>query len=181
MNDRPCNPDTQEHRDGLALVELIFGAGGVITLTQDELAARLGLWSELGRGMRSTDIRRFHRARNHVRDRTDSGLPCCGFVLHYRKDGPRSVLALVDPSGDLGDHADAAIGSLLGWATRERQHHAENARQVETFQALAAHAHARGDQYGQRICITASVELERYGTVSPATMAELVTWAQSLA
>jgi hypothetical protein len=178
---RLCKPATQEHTDGVALIELLLDAGGKVEATQDELAAKLGMLRLLGGGFRATDLSRFHRARNHVRDCVDSaGQPCCGFGLHYRKAGRVSVLALIDPSGDLGEHADAAIASILGWITRERQHHSENTRMTESFQLLASHALARGDLNGQRLCITASIEIEQHGTVQPATMALLRAWAGSL-
>ncbi len=46
--------------------------------------------------------------------------------------------------------------------------------------ALVEYLMARGDKVGYRLCARASVELERDGTVSPATMAEAAVWLTAM-
>jgi hypothetical protein len=176
-----CPGTSREHRDAVKIVELLLDSNGAVEATQEQIADRLNFYQDIGRGMRRVNIRRYHRARNHVRDRVDeNGRPCCGFTVHYRKSGRTSWLALIDPSGDLGEHATAALGTVRGWVSRERQHHTENTRMIETLSLLADHALARSDMDGCRLCTRASLEIEQHGTVSPPTMAQLHVWAEGL-
>jgi hypothetical protein len=179
--DRICDAATREHADAQALVTYLIGLDGTVEATQESIAGQLGFWRELGRGIRTIEMSRFHRARNHVRDRIDSeGHPCCAYTLHYRRSGSTSTLSLVDPTGELFDHARAAIGTIRGWVSRERQHHTENTRMVETCELLADHCLARDDRKGYRLLQRVEIEIERDGTVTPNTMAELDTWLEQI-
>lgn len=169
-----CDPNAQVHRDALALVEFLLDYEGSVTDTQDAIARKLGMVVDNG-GMLSLDRGRFHRARQHVHDRCDAGgRPCCGFRLHYRKSGRGgSTMALVDPSGDLGSATKAAMASIAGFTSRKRQHDTEDRRMLETFRSVADSALAQGDLEGARVMLTASIDIERQGAVTPQTMAEL--------
>lgn len=145
------------HDDALALVEYLMARGGKVAKTNEAIAIELGMLKKLGGG-------NLH-----------------GYRLHYRASGRGgSELTLIDPTGDLGPHANAAIESVRGWMSREAQHHTENQRQIETWERLGDHALAQGDKTGYRICARASVELERDGTVSQATMAEAAVWLNAM-
>lgn len=139
--DRVCDATSREHRDAQMLVEHLLDANGHVSDSQDTIARKLGMLRDCGGGVLRIDSGRFHRSRNHVRDRVDpEGRPCCGYTIHYRRSGPDSALALVDPTGDLGDHARAAVSTILGMVSRERQHHTENLRMIETVELLGDHA-----------------------------------------
>lgn len=169
------------HDDGLLLVEYLMARSGKVEKTNEAIAMDLGMLKNLGGGMRKVDAARFVQARNHVKDGTEAdGRPCCGYRLHYRSTARHTEFALIDPTGDLGPHLAAAIESVRGWLTREKQHHTENQRQIETWERLGDHALARGDKAGYRICARASVELERDSTVSDKTMAEAAVWTDAL-
>jgi hypothetical protein len=168
------------HDDGLQLVEYLMARGGKVEKTTEAIAFDLSMLKHLGGGNLRVDMSRFAQARNHVQDGTDAGKPCCGYRLHYRSLSKGAEFTLIDPTGDLGPHAGATIASVLGWVAREKQHHTENQRQIETWERLGEHALARGDKVGYRICQRASVELNRDGTVSAATMAEANVWLDAL-
>jgi hypothetical protein len=168
------------HQDGLALVDYLMARGGKAAKTNEAIAVELGMLKNLGGGMRQVDGSRFTQARNHIQDGTDNGKPCCGYRLHYRSAAKGTEFTLIDPTGDLGPHATAAIESVRGWLTREEQHHTENQRQIETWERLGDHALARGDKVGYRLCARAAVDIERDGTVSSRTMAEANVWLNAL-
>lgn len=177
-----CNPTSQVHTDAVRIVEHLLDHNGQVVDTQEGIARKLAMFRDHGGGVLRIDTARFHRARNHMRDRVDAnGRPCCGFTIHYRKSGPNSHLALIDPSGDLGDHALAAKGLILGWASREKQHKTENLRMTETAELLGDHALALGDKQGYRLMQRVSIELERDGTITAATMADLEVWLSGMA
>lgn len=178
-----CAQVSREHADALKIIEYLVDRNGTVDQTQEGIAADLGFWRIYNGGrLREVDMKRFHRARNHARDRTDAnGSPCCGFTLNYRRSGKASVLALVDPSGELMDHAHAAVATIRGWVSRERQHHTENTRMVETLEQLGDHALARADKYGYRLIQKAILEIDRDGTITPPTMHELESWLEGLA
>lgn len=179
--ERVCPASSQEHADAVGIVEYLLNHNGAVEASQDEIAGKLGFFRDHGGGIFRIDSARFHRARNHIRDRVDAvGKPCCGFTVQYRGSRSESILALIDPSGDLGQHATAAIATVRGWVSRERQHHTENRRAIETFEQLGDHTLARGDRDGYRITQRAVIEIERDGTVSPETMAELEVWLASI-
>lgn len=180
--DRVCSAASQEHSDAQAIVEYLLDRNGHAEDTQGSIARQLGMLRDAGRGIYQVDTGRFHRARNHIRDRVDeNGRPCCGYTLHYRRSGPMSDLALVDPGGDLGEHAKAAIATVLGMVSRERQHHTENQRMIETVELLGDHALANEDRQGYRLCQRTSIEIERDGTISPPTMSALELWCAGMA
>jgi hypothetical protein len=170
------------HDDALALVEYLIARGGSAQQTNETIAMALQMLVNRGGGNWQVDTSRFVQARNHVKDgTTEDGKPCSGYRLHYRTSARGSELTLIDPVGDLGPHASVAVETIRGWMTRESQHHTENHRQIETVERLGDHALARGDREGYRLCTRMSVELERDGTVSPSTMAEVQVWLGSLA
>lgn len=180
-DERVCAGTTKEHADAVRLVEYLIAHDGTVEITQDELARKLNFRRNLGGGVERVDTKRYHRARNHVRDRVDeNGRPCCGYTLHYRKSGPESWLSLIDPTGDLGSHAKQAWGTVRGWVSRERQHHTENQRHVETLELLANHVLANNDRHGYRLLQRAEIEIEQNGTISPNTIAELDVWLSGM-
>lgn len=180
--DKQCNATTKAHADAMKIVEFIVDQNGTVEATQDEIARKLDMVKHQGRGFLSIDNSRYRRALNHIADCVDEdGKPCCGYRLHYRKAGQVSTLSLADPTGDLGSHAQVSIGNLLGWMSRERQHHTENQRQVHNFETLADHALAKGDKQGYKLLQRAIVDLDRDGTVLPETMAQLQVWASAVA
>lgn len=172
-----CDPATDTHQDAVVLVEYLMDRHGSCTEPQDVIARQLGMVIDNG-GMLNIDRGRFHRARQHLHDRVDSnGRPCCGFRLHYRKSGRGgSTLALIDPSGDLGDATKAAMATVGGFTSRKRQHDTEDRRMLETFRAVADNCLAQGDLDGARAMLMARIDIERHGAVTPQTMAELETY-----
>jgi len=177
-----CVATSREHTDAVALVEYLIGRNGVVEATHETIARQLGMLRDHGAGLLRVDTGRLHRARNHIRDRVDErGRPCCGYTVHYRRCGPTSTLALIDPTGDVGEHAHAAIGTVRGWVSRERQHHTENQRMMETVELLSDHILARGDRAGYRLMQRVSIEIERDGSVSTSTMAALDGWLTGMA
>lgn len=178
-----CDGTSKAHVDAMKIVEFLVDHDGTVDITQDELARKLDMLKpQKGIGY-LIDNQRFARARNHITDFVDmDGKPCCGYRLHYRRSGRGgSTLSLADPTGDLGEHAKVAIGSLLGWMSRERQHHTENQRQINNFETLADHALANGDKHGYKVLQRSIVDLDRDGTVLPDTMAQLQVWANGMA
>jgi hypothetical protein len=171
------------HDDAATLVEYLISHGGKVAQTNGEIAHAIGFMMARGGGTYTVDMARFNNAVAHVKDRTLGNGPCTGYRLHYRpiaKSGTGSMMALVDPNGSI-DHVTAAIENAKGWMAREAQHHTENLRQIETFETLAMHAFKRGDHDGYRACTKASMDIDRDGTVSPSTMAELNVWLGALA
>jgi hypothetical protein len=168
------------HDDAASLVDHLMSHGGSVAKPNEAIAFDLGFIINRGAGMRQVDMSRFVKARNHVRDGLDGTSPCCGFRLSYRTSARGSEYALIDPSGNLGSHALVAVETLRGWITREAQHHTENLRQVESFESLGEHALNCGDKVGYRLCAKCAMELERDGTVTPATMAEFMVWTTTL-
>jgi hypothetical protein len=169
------------HDDGLALVEYLMARGGKVEKTNEAITVDLGMLKNLGGGVRQVDGARFTQARHHVQDGTDAdGKPCCGYRLHYRSSAKATEFTLIDPTGDLGPHANAAIESVRGWVVREKQHHTENQRQIETWERLGDHALARGDKMGYRVCQRAALDLENDGSVSAHTMAEATVWLDTV-
>ena len=182
-SERVCDATSKEHADATRIIEYLIDRDGAVEETQDAIARALAMFRDHGGGVLSVDSARFHRARNHLRDRVaEDGRPCCGYTVNYRRSGNGgSSLTLTDPTGDLGDHASAAIETIRGWASRERQHHTENQRMVEQLELLADHVLANTDRQGYRLLQRTSIEIERDGTVSPTTMAELHVWLDSFA
>ena len=178
---KTCRGNSQEHQDAIAVISLLMDEGGSSPLPNAEIAYQLGFTTRRGKTI-EVDQGRFYRARNHVKDRVwKDGKPCCGYQLHYREIKGEAHLALIDPTGDLGEHAVAAVANLRGWMARERQHQTESLRQIASFEALADHALARGDKDGYRLCQRAIIDLDDLGTVRPKTMAELNVWVDALA
>lgn len=172
-----CNATTGEHADAMKLVEYLLDAGGAVEAPQEEIARKLNMLKQRTRGLYETDTGRFHRARQHLMERIDSeAQPCCGFRVHYRKSGRYSVFTLVDPTGDLGDHAKSAIASIEGYVSRRRQHFTEDRRMMETFRAVADHAMSQGDLDGARLMLTASIDIDRLGSISAETMGDVEMW-----
>lgn len=179
--DQICNATTAAHADAMSIVELLIEHNGTVDITQDDIARKLNMMKHLQGGISTVDKSRFNRAKNHIQDRDDiDGKPCCGYRIHYRRSGKQSTLSLSDPSGDLGSHIEAAIGSLLGWMSRERQHQTESQRQSRTWESLADDVLANGDKAGYRLLQMAIIDLDRDGTVLPATMAQLQVWASRM-
>jgi hypothetical protein len=169
------------HTDALALVEYLLAHGGKVAKSNDGIAFDLGLVINHGGGVRQVDKSRFVQARNHVKDNHDgAGAPCCAYRLHYRATTTGTEYVLIDPTGSLAYHADAALEAVRGWAIREISHHTENQRQIEVFEVLGDHALGQGDKPGYRLCIKAAMEIDSVGTVSSATMGELNVWLASL-
>ncbi len=189
MDKIPCkNTSTQEHKDAEQLVQYLMVQDGETLETNAEVAGGLDFWIDMGGGHKRIDENRYYRARNHVRDRVgvdDEGNhvgPCCGYQLHYRKDGPvgQSTLTLIDPSGNLGHHAAQVVGTVKGWLTRERQHMTETRRHQWSVETLGDHALANGDRDGYRLCQRASIEIEEFGSIRETTMAELSVWMETV-
>ena len=194
MDKIPCRPETKdrpatrEHRDGLLLVEYLMARDGETTDTNAELAGALGFWIDMGGGHKRIDENRYYRARNHVRDRVAVDKegnhlgPCCGYQLHYRKDGAKgkSSLTLIDASGNLGHHAAQVVGTIEGWLTRDRQHMTETRRHQASIETLGDHALANGDRDGYRLCQRVSIEIEEFGSIRETTMAELSVWMETV-
>jgi hypothetical protein len=170
----------QVHADAEALVEYLLARDGRVEQTNEAIALSLNMMLNRGGGHWVVDAGRFVRARNHVKDSVLDDKPCCGYRLHYRTSARGGELTLIDPTGDLGPHARTAVETIRGWLTRESQHHTENQRQVETVERLGDHALARGDRVGYRLCTRMAVELDRDGSVSAPTMAEVQVWLASL-
>jgi hypothetical protein len=168
------------HDDAAAIVTYLMDHGGRVARTNEGIAFELGMFVNLGGGVRKTDMSRFSKARNHIKDASVEASPCTGYRLHYRTTVKGSELVLIDPSGDLGDHLWAVVETARGWAVREAQHHTENLRQTEIFERLGEHALNRQDRQGYRLCQKAAMEIERDGTLTPATMADLMVWMDSL-
>jgi hypothetical protein len=178
---RVCDGTSQEHKDAEGIIAFVMDGGGNVETTHERIAVALDLWRNHGGGIRSVDESRYHRARNHARDRIDStGRPCCGYTLHYRRSGPTSTLALIDPSGSLGSHAGPAIATFRGWVSRERQHQTENQRQTETVESLADHALSVGDKVGYRLMQRVSIAIENDGSIPGSMMAEVEAWLGTL-
>ena len=172
-----CDGVSNEHADALMLVEYLMEHDSSVEATQDEIARKLDMLKHERRGVYAIDTGRYHRARQHLMDRCDGdGKPCCGFRVHYRKSGQYSVLALIDPSGDLGSHAKAAMASIEGYISRKRQHDTEDRRMTETFRAVADHCLSKGDLDGARLMLTASIDIERAGAITPQSMTEIEVW-----
>ena len=176
-----CRGKSKEHADAGRLVEYLMDEGGSTASSNPDVAAALGFTRRVGR-LIEVDMPRFYKARNHVKDRVwkEDGRPCCGFRLHYREIKGKTHWALIDPTGDFGVLALAAVGDLRGWMTRERQHQTESLRQIVSVEAIADHALTHGDKAGYRLCQTAIIELSDIGTIKPATMAELSVWAEGI-
>lgn len=175
---KPCDGTTKAHADAMKIVEYLADHDGTIEIPQDELAHKLDMLKHERRGMYIVDKSRFSRARNHLMDCVDGeGKPCCGYRIHYRRAGQLSTFSLSDPKGDMGAHREAALGSVLGWMSRERQHHTENQRQIAVFETLADDVLKNGDKEGYKILQRAVIDLDRDGTVIPETMAQLQNWA----
>lgn len=180
--DRVCDGRSREHRDAVLLVDFLLEHDGRIEETHEEVADRVGFRRTMSGGLRSIDLPRYNRARNHIRDRIDDqARPCCVFTIHYRRSGRISVLALIDPSGDLGSHAHASIASIRGWVSRQRQHATENQRMVESVELLADHVLANQDRRGYRLLQRTAVAVEEQGFVPIPLMAELNAWLVGLA
>jgi len=169
-----CDGTSGTHADAATLVEYLIGLGGSTLDTNERVAAILWPFRH-----GQPDRNRFYRARNHVKDRVDeSGQPCCGFGLHYRDiDG---ALTLVDPVDKTATLPMAAIQSEVGWMLREKQHHTENERHSRTLSLFADACMTRGDTVGVRINLKCANELETFGTIAPASMAEWDLWRASL-
>ena len=172
-----CNGQSGAHQDATHLVEYLLERSGRIEKSNEAVAYDLAMFKGYGGGRYETDMGRYHRARNHIKDGTSpDGKPCVGYRLNYRSTQRGAELTLIDPTGDLGSHAVAAVETIRGWMTREAQHHTENRRQIETVERLGDHALARGDRAGYKLCARMSVEIEREGTVTPQTMADVEVW-----
>lgn len=169
------------HEDALALVERILDAGGKIAIPHEEIARALG-WEQRIGSIRRTDMARYQRARNHIRDgRTRNDEPCTGYSLHYRTSGRDNEMWLVDPSGDLKHHQEIAIREILGDLQQQVAFRTINGRRVDTARQAAQmflNADPRDDE-GHRLMTGYAIELEKYGTASDQTIQELIAWMGS--
>lgn len=176
-----CRPESQEHMDAQALVHFLMDENGSSPLPNGEIALKLGFVTRKGKNI-EVDENRYYRARNHLMERVDAdGKPCCHYRVHYRSIDKRNHLALIDPTGDLGEHAVAVLGTVRGFMRTETQRHTENTRMVESFDKLGEHALARHDKDGYRLCQRAIIDISDLGTVKPTTLAELNFWVDTLA
>lgn len=176
-----CDGTSKVHADAMKIAEFLIENNGTVEIPQDQLAHKLDMLKHEKRGFYLVDKGRFSRARNHLMDSVAAdGKPCCGYRVHYRRAGLISTWSLHDPSGGLGAHREGALGNLLGWMSRERQHQTENRRQIGAFDALADDVLRNGDREGYKLLQRAVIELDRDGTVLPETMALLQSWAGSL-
>lgn len=176
-----CDGTTKVHADAMKIAEFLFEQGGTVEIPNMELARKLDMLKRNG-AMFDYDKPRFSRAKNHLMDSVATdGKPCCGYRVHYRRSGLVSTWSLHDPTGGLGAHREGAMGNLLGWMSRERQHQTENRRQITAFETLADDVLANGDREGYKLLQRAVIDLDRDGTVLPETMALLQAWAGTAA
>lgn len=168
------------HQDALALVQFLLDRGGKSDLTQGNVCQLLG-WEQRVGNTRVLDMPRFQRARNHVKDGLDpDDKPCVGYRLHYRPSTQGNVWMLVDPSGDLDHHREVARRELRGDLQQELSARVVVGRRIETAQQMAEMCLKASppDGVGHRLMLTYAVELERFGAVSNATLAELMLWTE---
>jgi hypothetical protein len=166
------------HNDAIALVEYLLARGGKDDKPAEQIAQDLRWEQRLG-GMRQTDMGRFHRARNHVKDgRSKDGRPCTGYSLHYRSSALGSHWMLVDPSGDLGHHTLVAAEELRGDIQQQVAFRTINGRRIATAEQMAEMClkQAPPDGVGHRLLLTYTMELKRFGAISDELIAEIMVW-----
>lgn len=171
------------HNDAIALVEYLLARGGKIDKPAEQIALDLRWEQRLG-GMRQTDLGRFHRARNHVKDgRGADGRPCTGYSLHYRTSGQGSRWMLIDPAGDLAHHLDAAIEELRGDIGQQVAFRTINGRRIATAEQMAEWCLKANPQDGRghRLMIEYSMELKKFGALSDGLIAEINLWLAGVA
>lgn len=176
---KQCTQTSNAHADAWAVIEFVIDHNGTVDLPQDEIARKLDMVKRRAGGF-DIDKSRYKRAVNHAMDCVDGkGQPCCGYRLHYRRSGG-GTLSIIEHGRGYGDYAKHAIGAVLGWASRERQHRTENERRIEQVQALADEVFANSDQYGHKLLTRVEYALSETGTIPDALMVELETWLASI-
>jgi hypothetical protein len=173
----PCKGTSGEHKDAQKLVAYLIAQGLGTDDSNDEVASKV---FRLSHGM--PDTGRFHRARNHIRDRVeeaDASKPCTGYTLHYRGIN-NSRLELIDPNASLANRGRAALHHLLGVVTRERQHQTEMARNAASFMAMGNECSMAGDTYGASLNYRCATEIDTVGTITPRSLGEYHAWVDSL-
>ena len=138
------------HNDAVALVEYLLAHGGKVNSTNESIAVALGMRKTLGAGAVAGRYVPLRSGSQPCEGQHEQREACTGYRLHYRTSGRDGEMYLIDPTGDLADHAGPTIETIRGWMVREAQHHTENQRQVETIMRLGDHALSRGDRIGYR-------------------------------
>jgi hypothetical protein len=171
------------HLDALALVEYLMQQPHAETSqSAPEIARMLGWEKRLGMN-RVTDLKRFHIARNHVKDGRDQGKPCTGYSLHYRTSSAGNVWKLIDPSGSLQDHIYAAASEIRGDLQQQITFRTINGRRIATAEQMADWClkATPQDGVGHRLMIEYSMELKKFGTVTDSLLAEINLWLAGVA
>lgn len=170
------------HDDAIALVEYLLANSGKTDLSAEKLAVELGWEQRFGGGMRQSDMARFHRARNHVKDgRAKDGKPCTGYSLHYRASGQGALWMLVDPSGDLDHHLHVAIEKMRGDIQQQVAFRTVNGRRIADCEQASELCLKRGDGIGHRLMLEAAMEYRKYGALSDPLIAEVNLWLAAAA
>jgi hypothetical protein len=160
------------------LVEyLMLQPGAETDKSAPQIAEDLGWTKRLGLS-RVTDLKRFHMARNHVKDNREAGKPCTGYSLHYRTSSARNVWKLIDPSGSLQDHIYAAASEIRGDLQQQIAFRTINGRRIATAEQMADWClkATPQDGVGHRLMIEYSMELRKFGTVNDGLLAEINLW-----
>ncbi len=171
------------HDDAVALAEYMLARGGQADKPAEQIALDLKWEQRLG-GMRQTDMGRFQRARNHLKDgRAKDGKPCTGYSLHYRTSGKGSVWKLIDPAGGLQHHMDAAIEEIRGDIQQQVSFRTVNGRRISTAEQMAEWClkAETPDGRGHRLMLEYSIELRKFGAVSDGLIAEINLWLAGVA
>lgn len=171
------------HEDAVALVDYLLAHGGKTELPAERLALELGWEQRLGM-TRVTDMGRFQRARNHVKDgRAKDGGACTGFSLHYRTSARDNVWMLIDPRGDLPHRLEVAAREIQGDIQQQVAFRTVNGRRISTAHATADMCLQTepSDVTGYQLMTTYAMELKRFGTPTDTTIAELAVWLDSVA
>lgn len=169
------------HDDAIAMVEYLLARGGEADKPAEQIARDLHWEQRLG-GMRQTDMGRFHRARNHVKDgRGKDGMPCTGYSLHYRSSAKGSIWKLIDPAGGLQHHLDAAIEELRGDIQQQVAFRTINGRRVSTAEQMSEWCLKAGDGRGHRLMLEYSMEIQKSGAISDGLIAQINLWLAGVA
>jgi hypothetical protein len=166
------------HHDGIDLVSYLMASGGKSDRTAAEICEDLGWWRRTGSSSRELDMGRFDRAKNHVKDGTRDGGPCTGFRVHYRTSARGNEWRLIDPSGSLADHREAARAEILGDIQTQVSYRTINGRRIVTAHSMADFCLAATppDTYGYQLMMQYCVEIENFGAITDKTIAELTAY-----
>lgn len=170
------------HEDALALVEFVLSSGGKTDMTAEQLAKEMGWERRLGLA-RITDMPRFQRARNHIRDgKASDGKQCTGYSIHYRTSARENVWMLVDPEGDLGHRKEVAAREIAGDVQQQVAFRTVNGRRIATAHSMADMClhFDPSDVEGYQLMTTYAMELKRFGAPTDVTIAEINVWLQSV-